>query len=241
MLKIQGLRASVAGVRVLCGVGMEISAGEAHFLMGPNGSGKSSLAMTLMGNPLYRVGGGEVKLEGKDVLKMSVEERAKAGLFLSFQNPVVIPGVSVFHFLREAYGVVTGKKVNVLEFKRKLEEMVGKVGLDSSIIKRYVNDGFSGGERKKLEILQMLILEPRMVILDEIDSGLDVDSLKLISKVIKRRVEEKVGFLIITHRGEMMRYFSPDKVHVMKKGLIVRSGGKEVVKEIESNGYKNTV
>lgn len=237
LLEISDLKVSVDSKLVVQGVSLSISKGEVHALMGPNGSGKSSLALALTGHPSYKAGG-KVKLDGKDLLSMSADKRAREGLMIAFQAPIAIPGVSVFHFLRQAYENLTGEKENVLDFKARLVDLMDKVGLDESFVKRYVNDGFSGGERKKLEVLQVLLFKPRLVILDEVDSGLDVDSLKVVAEVVRGIVDEgESSVLVISHYKRLLEYLKPDKVHIMGKGKIVKSGGRKIVDEIEEKGY----
>ena len=205
--------------------------------MGPNGSGKSTLANVLMGNPKYTITKGKIYIDDKDITNLPVDQRAKLGLFLSFQYPSEITGVTMSNFMRTAYNAVKGTKVNVLDFHKKLKEKMNELGIDTSFSSRYINEGFSGGEKKRAEILQMAILEPRYAILDETDSGLDINSIKIVGdNVIKMKNPER-GILIITHYYRILNYITPDKVHVMIDGKIVDEGGKELAEEIELNGF----
>jgi Fe-S cluster assembly ATP-binding protein len=205
--------------------------------MGPNGSGKSSLANALMGHPQYTVIEGDVLLNGEHLLELSADERAKHGLFLSFQHPLAIPGVTVESFLRMAYNSVKGTNVSVLDFHKLLKNSLSELGIDSSFARRYLNDGFSGGERKRMEILQMSVLEPKYVILDETDSGLDVDALKTVSEGILRMKEKGCGILIITHFNRILKHVPPDMVHVLVDGKITASGSKDLAHAVETQGY----
>lgn len=238
MLKIRNLRVFVDEKNVVKDVDLSIAKGEVHALMGQNGSGKSSLAFAVAGHPTYVIESGEIVFRGKDFLVLEPNERVRAGVFLAFQSPVAIPGVSVFHFLRQSYEAVTGKHENVLDFKKRVVVLLKKLGLSEDFLKRYVNDGFSGGERKKMEILQVLLLKPKLVILDEVDSGLDVDSLKMVADNIRELVKKDgVSFLIISHYKRLFEYVKPDHVHVMKGGKIVKDGGADLIDEIEKEGY----
>lgn len=238
MLRVKGLHVQVDGKAVLQGVDIVVQTGEIHALMGPNGSGKSSLALMLAGHPAYSInGGGKAELNGKDIFEMSPEERVKAGLFLSFQAPVAVPGVSYFSFLKQSYQAVSGKHVAVLPFRRRLEGVMSKLGIDVELLQRSVNDGFSGGERKKMEIVQMSLIQPKLIVLDEIDSGLDVDSLKLVARTVRDMADSGAGVMVITHYRRVLEYLKPDKVTVMKRGRVVASGGEELVKRIEEQGY----
>lgn len=246
-LEIKDLHVSVEGKEILKGVSLKISKGEIHALMGPNGSGKSSLAMTLMGHPNYKVESGEIIFDGKDILRMKPNERARLGLFLAFQYPYAVPGVSVFNFLRTAYtalkfngGPKTKKEefVNILEFSKLLSEKMKMLDMDNTFAKRYVNDGFSGGEKKKAEILQMAMLKPKIAIVDEADSGADVDSLKIIANGMNKIFEqENTGFLLITHYNRILQHIKPHHVHVLVDGKIVKSGDATLADEIEKKGY----
>jgi Fe-S cluster assembly ATP-binding protein len=227
-----------------------VRAGEVHAIMGPNGSGKSTLALTVMGHPRYKVTSGEVRFDGKDVLAMPVDERARAGLFLAFQYPAAIPGVSVANFLRTAINArraergttaAAGERKNtdipIPQFRKMLSEKTKLLEVDDSFITRSVNDGFSGGEKKRLEMLQMHMFAPKSVILDETDSGLDIDALKVVSQGIEALRSPEVGILLITHYERILRYVTPDFVHVLVDGRIVRTGGRELAAELEAKGY----
>lgn len=238
MLTITGLHVTVEKKDVLSGVDLRVGRGEVHALMGPNGSGKSSLALTLSGHPAYTATKGTVRFLRKNLLAMSVPERARAGLFLAFQAPVAIPGVTVFTFLRQAYEAMGATSVDVVAFKKRLVSLLSDVGLDETFLGRYVHDGFSGGERKKLEVLQVLLFAPKMVVLDEVDSGLDVDSLKLVAAHVRTLVSEKsLAVLVISHYRRLLEYLEPDFVHVMKGGVIVQEGDRMLAEEIEHKGY----
>jgi Fe-S cluster assembly ATP-binding protein len=206
--------------------------------MGPNGSGKSTLAYTLMGHPRYTVDKGEIWYKGQNFLELAPDERAKLGLFLSFQYPQEIPGVSVSNFLRTALNSVKPKQTSVPDFVKLLKEKMKLLKIDDSFSRRYLNEGFSGGEKKRAEILQLAVLQPDMAILDETDSGLDIDSLKIVAEGVNTLIGPNVGILVITHYQRLLNYIKPDKVHVMMKGKIVRSGGKELAEELETHGYE---
>ncbi len=241
MLEIQGLRAEVAGVEVLKGVDLTVRAGETHAIMGPNGSGKSTLAHVLAGRPGYEVTAGSATFDGADLLAMPAEERARSGLFLSFQHPVEIPGVRMDHFLRAGYNELMksrgGDELDPLKFDRLIRAKVKLVEMDPALTKRSVNEGFSGGEKKRNEVLQMAILEPRLRILDEIDSGLDVDALREVSAGIAELSSPATSTVIITHYERVLSYLDPDYVHILVDGRIVRSGDRTLASEIEARGY----
>jgi Fe-S cluster assembly ATP-binding protein len=236
-LRIEGLRVSVEGKDVLNGVDLTVPPGEVHALMGPNGSGKSSMANALMGNPAYEVTSGEIHLNGTEVTEMGPDERARAGLFLGFQYPAAIPGLSVGNFLRTILKARRGEDVSVREFRKLLEEKLELLEIDRSFMGRDLNDGFSGGEKKRMEVLQMLLLEPDVAILDEIDSGLDIDALKLVARGIEGLRSPERAQLLITHYQRILDHVRPDKVHVLWKGRVVRSGGPELAEELEERGY----
>jgi|SRR3989344_9165681 len=236
-LKIEDLHASIDEREILRGINLKIKLGKVHALMGPNGSGKSTLANVLMGNPKYKVTSGKIFLDGEDITELSVDERAKRGLFLSFQYPSEINGVTMSNFLRIAYNSVKKTNVNVLDFHRKLKDKMKELDIDSSFIKRYINEGFSGGEKKRAEILQMSVLEPKYAILDETDSGLDVQAIKIVGDNVTKMRNPERGILIITHYYRILNHITPDKVHVMINGEIVDEGGKELAEEIENNGF----
>jgi Fe-S cluster assembly ATP-binding protein len=209
--------------------------------MGPNGSGKSTLAYTLMGHPKYTVDKGEALYKGQNILELAPDERAKLGLFLSFQYPQEIPGVSVSNFLRTAYNAVKPNQISVPEFVKLLKEKMRLLKIDDAFSRRYLNEGFSGGEKKRTEILQLAVLQPEMAILDETDSGLDIDSLKTVAHGVNTLLGPNLGVLIITHYQRILNYITPDKIHIMLKGRIVKSGGKELAHELEAKGYDSII
>lgn len=237
--KIHDLHVKVEDKEIVRGLNLEIRGGEIHAIMGPNGTGKSTLASALMGHPAYEVAGGSVTLDGEDVLEMSVDERARAGMFLAMQYPAEVSGVSNANFLRTALNARLGEgnEVPVLKFHRQLQGQMKSLNIDASFAERYLNEGFSGGEKKRNEILQMAMLEPRLAILDEIDSGLDIDALRVVSDAVNALRSPETGFLIITHYQRLLQYIVPDHVHVMMQGRIVKSGGKELAQKLEQNGY----
>ncbi|HSA54801.1 MAG TPA: Fe-S cluster assembly ATPase SufC [Gemmatimonadaceae bacterium] len=241
MLRIEDLHAGVGGKEILKGVSLAINAGEIHAVMGPNGSGKSTLAQVLAGHPGYEVTGGRVVYDGRDLLDMEPEERAQAGIFLAFQYPVEIPGVSNAYFLRTAYN--EGRKargepeVDPLEFLDLMTEKLKLVDLDEAMLNRSVNAGFSGGEKKRNEILQLAVLEPRLGILDETDSGLDIDALRTVADGVNTLRRADNAFLVVTHYQRLLNYIVPDFVHVLVDGRIAKSGGKELALELEARGY----
>ena len=237
-LKISDLRAGIEGKGILEGLDLEIGTGEIHALMGPNGSGKSTLANVLMGHPSYQVTGGTVSLDGADYLALSPSERALLGVYLAFQYPVEIPGVTVGKFLKRAIELRVPKGgLNVGAYIKRLREAMDFMEMDQAFINRYLNQGFSGGEKKRMEVLQMLMLEPSFAIMDETDSGLDIDALKVVAKGVNRMRGEGFGALIITHYRRILEQIVPDRVHVMYKGRIVLSGGTELIEELEHKGY----
>ncbi len=237
ILKVDNVHVEVAEKEVVRGVSIEVKAGEKHALMGPNGSGKSSLANALAGHPDYKIISGSVELMGRDLLSMDVSERSLAGLFLGFQYPLAIPGVTVANFMRAALKARNGGEDIMKNFRKDFTEQLKLLEIDQSFATRYVNEGFSGGEKKRLEILQMAILRPKMAILDETDSGLDIDALKVVAKGINRSAPEDGGVILVTHYQRLLNYIVPDKVHVMMNGRIVRSGGSELAFELEEKGY----
>lgn len=238
MLKIANLYASVEGKTILNGIDLTVNSGEVVAVMGPNGSGKSTLANTIAGHPNYVIDKGKMTLEKKDLNELKPDERAKLGLFLASQYPVAVPGLTVNSFLWQVYKKRNVKTSSLVDFRKWVETQAKMLDLNPDLLKRGLNDGFSGGEKKKLEILQMLVFNPKYLILDEIDSGLDVDALKIIAKTVAKVAKQlKIGVLVITHYQRILKYLEPDKVVVMDNGKIVRSGGIELVEEIEKSGY----
>ncbi len=239
LLKIDDLGASVEEATILKGLNLEINEGETHLIMGPNGAGKSTLGNVLMGHPEYKVDKGNIYFEGEDIQELSVDERAKKGLFLSFQYPEEIPGVTVESFLRTSKKAITGENVPIMQFKRELKKHMKDLEVPEGYEDRYLNVGFSGGEKKKNEILQMAILNPKLAILDETDSGLDVDAIKIIYEGIKNLKDGKRSFLVITHYNRILDYLEPDFVHILVDGKIVKTGDRKLADEIEEIGYEN--
>ncbi len=238
LLEVDNLHASVEGKPILNGVSLTIRPGEIHALMGPNGSGKSTLSYALLGHPKYEITSGRVLLNGEDVTALKTNERAAKGMFLAFQYPVAVPGVTVANFLRTAVKAVRGGEVAVKDFRKILKEKMKLLQIEESFATRYVNDGFSGGEKKRLEILQMAMLEPKVGILDETDSGLDIDALRIVSEGINRLAGPERGLLLITHYQRILDYVKPHFVHVFAKGRIVKQGGPELARELERQGYE---
>ena len=238
MLKIEDLHINIEGKEIVKGINLEIASGEIHALMGPNGSGKSTLAQALMGHPTYEITKGKVTFNGKNLLKMNPSERSLAGLFLSFQYPSEVLGVNIANFLRLVYNKRVKKTLYPAAFRKLLREKMEILDMKEEFMDRYLNEGFSGGEKKRMEILQMLILKPKIAILDETDSGLDIDALKIVSKgVTLLNKTAKTGVLLITHYTRLLNHIKPDKVHVMRNGKIVKSGGHELANELEKKGY----
>src|SRR3954454_11664898 len=237
-LEIRDLHASVEGKEILKGIDLTVRQGETHALMGPNGSGKSTLANVLMGRPGYVVTAGEVLFKGENILALTPDQRAARGLFLAMQYPVEVPGVSVVNFLRTAYKAVKGEDISALGFRKHMKEKMELVGVEDEMVRRYVNQGFSGGEKKKNEILQLAVLEPAIAILDETDSGLDIDSLKAVATGVEKLIGPSLGVLVITHYQRILNYIHPDFVHVMMGGRIVKEGGPELATELEDKGYE---
>lgn len=235
-LNIRNLVVSTAGTTILSGVDLDVPAGEVHALMGPNGGGKSTLAYSLMGHPAYKVESGTITFDGVDITAMPPDERARHGLFLSLQYPTAIPGVTVTNFLRAALRA-HGRELPAREFIAKMNQEMTALSIDASFKSRYINDGFSGGEKKRSEILQMALIQPRLAILDETDSGLDVDALRIVAKGIERLRTKDMGVLVITHYCRILDYLTPDYVHVLAKGRIVASGGADLATRIEKEGY----
>ena len=239
LLNIKNLKVNVGEKEILKGIDLTINENETHVLMGPNGTGKSTLGYALMGNPKYEITGGSITFKGEDITGLAVNERAKRGIFLSFQTPVEVPGVTLSGFIRSGLERKTGKRIRFFEFKKNLAETMELLNMDPSYADRDLNVGFSGGEKKKAEILQMLMLEPSLAILDETDSGLDVDAVRTVSKGISLYKERCQGSLIIiTHSTRILQSLTVDKAHVMEKGVIVKNGGAELVDEINEKGFE---
>ena len=238
-LKIEDLRVSIEEKEILKGVNLEVKGGEIHAIMGPNGTGKSTLSSAIMGHPKYEVTSGNITLDGEDVLEMEVDERAQAGLFLAMQYPSEISGVTNADFLRSAINArrEEGDEISLMKFIREMDKKMEILEMDPDMAQRYLNEGFSGGEKKRNEILQLMMIEPKIAILDEIDSGLDIDALKVVSKGINEMRGEDFGCLIITHYQRLLNYITPDYVHVMMQGRIVKSGGPELAQRLEAEGY----
>lgn len=237
LFEFKDIHVQVEGKEVVSGVSLKINPGETHAIMGPNGSGKSSLSNALMGHPAYEITKGEIYLDGADLKDMSADERSRAGLFLAFQYPLAIPGVTVANFLRTALQAHRGKDADMSDYRKLLKTEMKALSIDEVFATRYLNDGFSGGEKKRVEILQMSMLSPRMAILDETDSGLDIDALKTVSGGINRYHDDSNGILLVTHYQRMLNYVKPDFVHVMMAGKIVKSGGPEIALKLEDLGY----
>jgi len=237
-LEVRGLRVEVEGKEILKGIDLVVPQGEVHAIMGPNGSGKSTLANVIMGRPAYRITEGQILFKGQDITKLTPDRRAQLGLFLAFQYPTEIPGVSVVNFLRSAYNAVKGEQTSALAFRKRLKEKMTMLGVEDEMVRRYVNQGFSGGEKKKNEVLQLAVLEPDIAILDETDSGLDIDSLKAVANGVQRLIGPDLGVLLITHYQRILNYITPDRIHVMIGGQIVQSGGPELAHELEQKGYE---
>lgn len=239
-LRIEQLKAAVEGKEILKGLSLEVNGGEIHVVMGPNGTGKSTLASALMGHPKYEVTEGIVTLNGEDLLEMEVDERARAGLFLAMQYPSEITGVTNSDFMRSAINAKRekGQEISLIKFVRMMEASMQTLEMNPEFMHRYLNEGFSGGEKKRNEILQMLMLEPSLVILDEIDSGLDIDALRIVAEGVNALRSPDRGFLIITHYQRLLNYIKPDFVHVMMQGTIVKSGGPELAERLEADGYE---
>jgi Fe-S cluster assembly ATP-binding protein len=235
--EIQDLRVSIEEKEILKGVNLVVRKGEVHALMGPNGSGKSTLANAILGHPKYTVTGGKVLMKGENILEMETDERARKGLFLAFQYPCEVPGVRQSNFLRLACNARSGKEMEVTEFYQKLEDKMKVLDIDEKFMKRYLNEGFSGGEKKRNEILQMMMLEPEFAIMDETDSGLDIDALKVVSRGVNELRGPNLGILIITHYERILRYINPDFVHILVDGKIVKSAGPDLAAHLEEHGY----
>jgi len=243
-LVVKNLNVSIENQPILMGVNLVVPQGEVHAIMGPNATGKSTLAYTIMGHPKYILTEGEILLDGKDITALSTEDRSKAGIFLAFQYPVAIPGVTVANFIRTAMNAhrksvnSKDKGIPILEFRKQLIEKMNLLEMDPAMAGRYLNDGFSGGEKKRVEILQMAMLAPKIAILDETDSGLDIDALRIVSEGINTLKNSNLGILVITHYQRMLNYLKPDVVHVMAEGKILMSGGPELALRLENEGYE---
>lgn len=239
LLDIKDLKVNIDDKEILKGLDLEIDNGETHIIMGPNGGGKSTLAYALMGHPEYKITDGNIELYGENINELSADKRAKKGIFLSFQYPEEIPGVTVEDFLRTAKTSISGETQKIIPFKKLLKEKMDELDMNEEYASRYLNLGFSGGEKKKNEILQMSILEPKLAILDETDSGLDVDAIRIVAEGIKRFKDENRSILVITHYDKLLDYLEPDFIHILLDGKIVKTGGMELAKEINENGYEN--
>ncbi|WP_296960713.1 Fe-S cluster assembly ATPase SufC [uncultured Dialister sp.] len=237
LLRVENLHVSVGGKELLHGINLTVNKGEVHVIMGVNGAGKSTLLHAIMGNPVYKVTEGHIYFEGQEITDLSVDKRAKLGIFLSFQNPISVAGITMENFIRTAKTTISGKQQRLFPFKRLMKARMEDLEMNPSYADRYLNDGFSGGERKKSEILQMRILDPKLAMLDETDSGLDVDAVRIVSKNISEYHNENNSLLIITHLNQILKFITPEYVHVLIDGRIVKEGGPELVDEIETNGF----
>ena len=237
VLRIENLHVSVGEKELLHGINLTVNSGEVHAIMGVNGAGKSTLLHTIMGNPAYTVTEGRIFFKGEDITELSADKRARKGIFLSFQSPVSVAGITTENFIRTAKSIISGKQQRLFPFKRLMKQRMTELAMDESYAGRYLNDGFSGGERKKNEILQMRILDPILAMLDETDSGLDVDAVRIVAENIRKYHNENNALIMITHLNQLLRFIPPDKVHVLIGGRIVRDGGAELVDEIEAHGF----
>ena len=237
VLKISGLCAEIEDKKILKGVDLEIKTGEVHAIMGPNGTGKSTLSSIIMGQPKYKVTNGDISLNGESILNLAVDERARKGIFLAYQYPAEVPGVTNSDFIRSAMKATTGKDVSLFSFIRSFDKACQELKMPDDLAHRYLNEGFSGGEKKRNEILQMKMLKPKFAILDEIDSGLDVDALRIVGENVQNMVSDNFGCLLITHYERLLDYIKPDYVHIMINGKIVKTGGKELIAKIDQQGY----
>lgn len=239
LLEVKGLQVNVADKQILHGIDLNIKPGETHVLMGPNGAGKSTLGYALMGNPRYAVAGGSICFDGEDITGWSVDKRARAGLFLSFQNPLEVPGISLSSFLKTALEQRRGVRIKAWDFRKELKQAMALLQMDTHYAERDLNAGFSGGEKKKAEILQLLMLNPQLAILDETDSGLDVDAVKIVSQGIKTFQEHRNGaLLVITHNTKILEALHVDKVHILAQGSIIKNAGAELIEEISRHGFE---
>lgn len=237
MIKIKNLRVKVEEKEILKGINLEINKGEIHVIMGPNGAGKSTLTNAIMAHPKYEIIEGSIEFEGKDITEYTTDKRAKEGIFMSFQNPQEVSGISVENFLRTAKISTTGENVSIMKFKKELKEEMEKLKFDTNYADRYLNVGFSGGEKKKNEILQMKVLNPKFVMLDETDSGLDVDATRIVSEGVREFLNDEKAVLIITHHSQILEQLKPDYVHIIIDGKIVKKGNADLIDEIEEKGY----
>ena len=241
MLEIKNLHAEVDGTEILKGVDLKINPGEVHAIMGPNGSGKSTLANVVMGNPVYEVTKGSVVFEGEDITEEPVDNRAKLGMFLAFQYPESIPGVTIVNMLKTALTNIQETEYTTLELRLKVAEAMEQLGLSADFADRYLNEGFSGGERKRNEILQLAVLDPKLAVLDETDSGLDVDGLKVVGEGVSKLKSDDKGYLVVTHYQRLLNFIKPDFIHVLSGGKIIKTGSKELGEELEKTGYTNLI
>ena len=237
VLKISGLCAEIEDKKILKGVDLEIKTGEVHAIMGPNGTGKSTLSSIIMGQPKYKVTSGDISLNGESILNLAVDERARKGIFLAYQYPAEVPGVTNSDFIRSAMKATTGKDVSLFSFIRSFDKACQELKMPDDLAHRYLNEGFSGGEKKRNEILQMKMLKPKFAILDEIDSGLDVDALRIVGENVQNMVSDNFGCLLITHYERLLDYIKPDYVHIMINGKIVKTGGKELIAKIDQQNH----
>ncbi|MBI2076384.1 MAG: Fe-S cluster assembly ATPase SufC [Candidatus Aenigmarchaeota archaeon] len=240
-LQIKDLHVSVKGKQIVKGLNLTINQGEIHALMGPNGSGKSTLAQAIMGHPNYNIDSGDILIDGESIINLPVDKRAKKGLFLSFQYPAEVPGVSMMNFFRMAMNALNGAPKTIPEFRQIVKQKMEVLKVDESFAKRYLNEGFSGGEKKKSEILQMALLNPKIAILDETDSGLDIDALKTVSEGISSLAGPETGLLLITHYNRMLKYITPHFVHILVDGRIVKSGDSSLAMQLDEKGYENII
>ncbi len=241
VFEIKNLKVNAFDKKILKGVNLTIEGGQVHVVMGPNGAGKSTLASAIMGSPNFDVTSGKMFLNKEDLLAMSVDQRAKAGVFLAMQYPVEVPGVTNFNFIKTAVSTLKEQKLSVVDFMKEFDKSLEQLQMNKDMPYRYLNHGFSGGEKKRNEILQMLMLKPKLAVLDEIDSGLDIDALKIVGKALNKQKNKKTGILIITHYQRILEYIKPDFVHIMIDGKIVKTGDKSLIKQIEEKGYENLV
>lgn len=240
LLQVEDLHVAVEGKEILKGLTLTVEPGQVHALMGPNGSGKSTLSYCLMGHPKYEITSGTIRYRGEDIRGLATHKRAAAGIFLAFQYPMAIPGVTIANFLRASLRGVRGKDVPIKEFRQLVQAQLKALGIPNSFMNRYVNDGFSGGEKKRMEVLQMAVLNPLLAVLDETDSGLDIDALKIVATGINNQRNAERGILLITHYQRILNYIKPDYVHVLIDGRVVRSGGPELAQELEAQGYEGS-